>query len=87
MFADAEFAAAVEISAPTILLDDAAQADTTTISGGRPTAPMHGRKPDELFRLMYTSGTTDRPKGVMHTYDNFYWKCMDHVIALGLEPE
>ena len=31
---------------------------------------------------MYTSGTTDRPKGVMHTYENFYWKCMDHVISL-----
>ena len=45
---------------------------------------MHLRKPDDLFRLMYTSGTTDRPKGVMHTYDNFYWKCVDHVIALGL---
>jgi fatty-acyl-CoA synthase len=45
---------------------------------------MHVRKPDDLFRLMYTSGTTDRPKGVMHTYTNFYWKCADHVIALGL---
>ena len=42
------------------------------------------RKPDDLFRLMYTSGTTDRPKGVIHTYDNFYWKSIDHVIALGL---
>ena len=31
-------------------------------------------RPDDLFRLMYTSGTTDRPKGVMHTYSNFYWK-------------
>ena len=50
-------------------------------------APMHQRGPDELFRLMYTSGTTDRPKGVMHTYANFYWKCMDHVIALGLDGD
>ncbi|HEU0060993.1 MAG TPA: AMP-binding protein, partial [Hyphomicrobiaceae bacterium] len=33
---------------------------------------------------MYTSGTTDRPKGVMHSYSNFYWKSADHVIALGL---
>jgi acyl-CoA synthetase (AMP-forming)/AMP-acid ligase II len=45
---------------------------------------MHASQPDDLFRLMYTSGTTDRPKGVMHTYSNFYWKCADHVIALGL---
>jgi fatty-acyl-CoA synthase len=33
---------------------------------------------------MYTSGTTDRPKGVMHSYGNFYWKCLDHITALGL---
>ncbi len=33
---------------------------------------------------MYTSGTTDRPKGVMHSYANVYWKNMDHVVALGL---
>ncbi len=87
VFADAEFAAAVENIRSTILLDDAAQDDTTTISGDHPPAPMQVRKPDELFRLMYTSGTTDRPKGVMHTYDNFYWKCIDHVIALGLNQD
>ena len=46
-----------------------------------PQPPLH---PDELFRLMYTSGTTDRPKGVMHSYGNFYWKCLDHILALGL---
>lgn len=89
VLADAEFAAAVEnISpAPAVLLDDAAQSDTTTISGSHPPAPLHVRKPGDLFRLMYTSGTTDRPKGVMHTYDNFYWKSIDHVIALGLNPD
>ena len=45
---------------------------------------MHPSRPDDLFRLMYTSGTTDRPKGVMHTYSNLYWKNADHVVALGL---
>jgi len=39
------------------------------------------------MRLMYTSGTTDRPKGVMLTYDNFYWKSADQTIALGLSAE
>ncbi len=87
VFADAEFAAAVANIRSTILLDDAAQADTTTLSGAYPPATMHVRKPHELFRLMYTSGTTDRPKGVMHTYDNFYWKCIDHVIGLGLNRD
>jgi fatty-acyl-CoA synthase len=33
---------------------------------------------------MYTSGTTDRPKGVMHTYENFYWKCWDHIADLNI---
>ena len=45
---------------------------------------MHPSRPDDLFRLMYTSGTTDRPKGVMHSYSNLYWKNADHVVALGL---
>ena len=31
---------------------------------------------------MYTSGTTDHPKGVIHRYDNFYWKTMDQAVAL-----
>jgi fatty-acyl-CoA synthase len=84
VLADEEFAAAVANLPATVLLDDAAQADTTTLSGKCPPAPLQVRKPDDLFRLMYTSGTTDRPKGVIHTYDNFYWKSIDHVIALGL---
>jgi fatty-acyl-CoA synthase len=84
LFADAEFAAAVKNIPATILLDEPAQIDTAKFTAGAVAAPMHLRGPDELFRLMYTSGTTDRPKGVMHTYNNFYWKCADHVIALGL---
>jgi len=84
IFADAEFGAVIRNIPSAILLDEAAQADTTTLAGDYPPAPARLREPDDLFRLMYTSGTTDRPKGVMHTYNNFYWKCVDHVIALGL---
>jgi fatty-acyl-CoA synthase len=39
------------------------------------------------MRLMYTSGTTDRPKGVMLTYENFYWKSADQTVALGLNAD
>jgi len=40
--------------------------------------------PGDLCRLMYTSGTTDRPKGVMIRYENFWWKSLDLVNALGI---
>ena len=84
VLADAEFAAAVEKIPSRIIVDEACQSDSTALHGDHGPAPVHVRRPEDLFRLMYTSGTTDRPKGVMHTYDNFYWKCIDHVIALGL---
>lgn len=83
-FADEELSPLVAGLENVILLDTAAQSDSTRLAGDLAPASMHITGPDDLFRLMYTSGTTDRPKGVMHTYGNFYWKNADHVIALGL---
>lgn len=42
---------------------------------------------DDLLRLMYTSGTTSRPKGVMITLDNFLWKCAAHTVDLAITRE
>ncbi len=84
IFADGELAPLVAGLANVVLLDTAAQSDSTRLAGDIAPAPIHITGPDDLFRLMYTSGTTDRPKGVMHTYGNFYWKNADHVVALGL---
>ncbi|MCL4764944.1 MAG: AMP-binding protein [Hyphomicrobiaceae bacterium] len=84
VLADTELRAAAAGLPEVILVDEAAQADSTRLARDAAPAPMHVRGPDDLFRLMYTSGTTDRPKGVTHTYSNFYWKCADHVVALGL---
>ncbi|MFN8535423.1 MAG: long-chain fatty acid--CoA ligase [Dehalococcoidia bacterium] len=42
---------------------------------------------DDLHRLMYTSGTTARPKGVMISYGNLYWKNIAHVVEFGVTAD
>jgi fatty-acyl-CoA synthase len=86
LFADEEFAN-LEFSTKTVFLDSIAQVSTLAISSNSSLAPMHRVGTQDLFRLMYTSGTTDRPKGVMHSYENFHWKCTDHSIVLGLDAD
>ena len=70
-----------------ILLDADSQKNSSTLARNHRKVKVRPRSPDELFRLMYTSGTTSRPKGVMHSYSNFHWKCVDQSIALNLNNE
>ncbi|MFT4189909.1 MAG: AMP-binding protein [Comamonas sp.] len=85
LFVDEELAAAAPASVPTVRLDARAQDDSRVLAAPDwPVPPPHPSRADDLYRLMYTSGTTDRPKGVMHSYANMAWKCLDHLTALGI---
>ena len=87
VFGDEEFGDVLSAIENVQLVGEAAQHDMRSLTGRAEVIPDEAvRQPADLFRLMYTSGTTDRPKGVMHSYDNFYWKCMDHVMSLELTP-
>jgi acyl-CoA synthetase (AMP-forming)/AMP-acid ligase II len=42
---------------------------------------------DDVHRLMYTSGTTGRPKGVMITHANLAWKNHAHLVEFGVTSD
>ena len=87
LVADEELAAIAAGDAPVVLLEEHAQASVTHLAPDIAPAEMHLRKPQDLMRLMYTSGTTDRPKGVMLSYENMYWKSADQTLVLGLNAD
>ncbi len=86
LLADDEFEHAARGAPDIVLVDAAARADSMRLAGDVPPVQAVPRQPGDLVRLMYTSGTTARPKGVIHTYDNFYWKSADQIVWFGLTP-
>jgi O-succinylbenzoic acid--CoA ligase len=82
----ANVAVAAEIQAGLPLLE--ASSLEGLLPSGAP-APAENRRFDlaALHTIVYTSGTTGRPKGTLLTYGNHYWSALGSTLNLGLLPD
>jgi len=57
------------------------------VAAATPVLEPEAVEPDGVMRLMYTSGTTSRPKGVMITYGNLWAKNVGHMVELDVTAD
>lgn len=55
-------------------------------AGAEPAACAESIGPDDVMLLMYTSGTTGEPKGVMHTSNTLFSNVNGYIERMGLTP-
>ncbi|MFC6882934.1 MULTISPECIES: AMP-binding protein [Actinomadura] len=65
------------------LPEGAARFEDALLASGGP-APEHRPDADDVFQIMYTSGTTGRPKGVRHSFNTLYAMARSYTEPLGL---
>ncbi len=85
-------AAGVEAQFQSMLLDGVAVGATTTFDAILESAPAESfatvaTEPNETAAILYSSGTTGDPKGVMLTHENFYGETDAILRAFQLGPE
>lgn len=57
------------------------------LAGGEETSPQVDVGPQHLALLLYTGGTTGKPKGVMHTQQSISLNMLSHVTEMGLQDD
>lgn len=62
---------------------DASQA----MAAATPVTQAHQPHQDDVAVIMYTSGTTGRPKGAMLTVGNFWWNHVSELVMLDVRPD